>query len=363
MEDNKKNKEYKGFIFGFSIIKAENANWNADFTGYPRTLPDGMVFATDKAYKYAIRRYWHDVLNEDILMWRTYKNEGKDKGKPESLRDKHIAIKKKFKLNSEDEDFYSKIISKIFDNFIDVRMFGVTYTPREEKISFNINGPCQITYGVNKYNNTESYLNKITAPKTSGNKNKKNKDETKDEEDKTEGQFTIGSEARLTEAHYVYDFSINPNNISKDEFLKAISKDENNTKPEFYLYSEDIDKIKEAFRLSPSYLTSTPKIGVNTGLLFWVETRSQNDAKLLVPNLKNLVEIKDLNETDSKSQSSKRIVNLEKIYEYLKTINLSDKYSIELFYDPYLYDLKEGDIKKFSFNIDKRHIITGDKIE
>lgn len=44
-------------VYGCAIIKSLNANYNADFTKQPRTLPNGIVYATDKALKYTVRHF------------------------------------------------------------------------------------------------------------------------------------------------------------------------------------------------------------------------------------------------------------------------------------------------------------------
>ena len=46
--------EFKKRVYGCAIVKAINSNYNADFSGQPRTLSDGIVYATDKAFKYSI---------------------------------------------------------------------------------------------------------------------------------------------------------------------------------------------------------------------------------------------------------------------------------------------------------------------
>jgi CRISPR-associated protein Csh2 len=57
------------------IIKSKNSNYNADFTGSPRTLPDGTVYSTDKVNKFNIRKYLG--RNDDSLIFTktTYKND------------------------------------------------------------------------------------------------------------------------------------------------------------------------------------------------------------------------------------------------------------------------------------------------
>ena len=53
--------EFKKRVYGCAIVKAINSNYNADFSGQPRTLPDGIVYATDKAFKYSIKKFLKDA--------------------------------------------------------------------------------------------------------------------------------------------------------------------------------------------------------------------------------------------------------------------------------------------------------------
>lgn len=39
-------------VYGILGISSIMANWNADFSGYPKTTSDGLVFGSDKALKY-----------------------------------------------------------------------------------------------------------------------------------------------------------------------------------------------------------------------------------------------------------------------------------------------------------------------
>lgn len=53
-------------VYGCAIIKSLNANYNADFTKQPRTLPNGIVYATDKALKYTIRHFLYKNYSWDL---------------------------------------------------------------------------------------------------------------------------------------------------------------------------------------------------------------------------------------------------------------------------------------------------------
>ena len=41
-------------VYGVLGISSVMANWNADFTGYPKSMSDGTVYGSDKALKYRI---------------------------------------------------------------------------------------------------------------------------------------------------------------------------------------------------------------------------------------------------------------------------------------------------------------------
>ena len=56
--------EFKNKVFGCVVVKAINSNYNADFSGQPRTLPNGKVYATDKALKYLIKNYLREMNEE-----------------------------------------------------------------------------------------------------------------------------------------------------------------------------------------------------------------------------------------------------------------------------------------------------------
>jgi CRISPR-associated protein Csh2 len=62
-------------VFGCAIIKSINSNYNADFSHQPRTLPNGIVYATDKALKYTVRNYWKNALKERVFYFKSLTEE------------------------------------------------------------------------------------------------------------------------------------------------------------------------------------------------------------------------------------------------------------------------------------------------
>jgi len=81
--------EFKNRVFGAVILKSINSNFNADFTHHPRTLPNGVVYSTDKALKYTIKDYFRKIDNNKQLF---YVKRFNDKMNPITLNDtyKHI---------------------------------------------------------------------------------------------------------------------------------------------------------------------------------------------------------------------------------------------------------------------------------
>lgn len=89
--------EFKKRVYGCAIVKAINSNYNADFSGQPRTLPDGIVYATDKAFKYSIKKYLKDAYeNVDVFYMKTLN----DNLNPRSLDERYEDL---FRAKPKDE--------------------------------------------------------------------------------------------------------------------------------------------------------------------------------------------------------------------------------------------------------------------
>ena len=43
-------------VYGVIGISSIMANWNADFTGYPKSMQNGDVYGSDKALKYPMKK-------------------------------------------------------------------------------------------------------------------------------------------------------------------------------------------------------------------------------------------------------------------------------------------------------------------
>lgn len=93
---------FKNRVFGCAIIKSLNSNYNADFSHQPRTLPNGVVYATDKALKYAVRNYWQDFYPEEkVFFFKSFN----DKLQPRTLDERYLQFFEKFKTSIISDKF------------------------------------------------------------------------------------------------------------------------------------------------------------------------------------------------------------------------------------------------------------------
>lgn len=293
--------EFKNRVFGCAIIKAINSNYNADFTHQPRTLPDGVVYATDKALKYTIKYYLlKNYPNEKIFNFKRLS---------ESMNPFDLAGAYRSMFNAEVKDNDRDTILKNLLSCIDIRSFGATFAPKgtgiEDK-NISIHGTVQINHGVNRFPENSIYSEQIMSPF-------RNPGEEGSEE---KGMTTLGTQSKLKEGHYVHHFSINPKNM-EDHFTRV--GDSN-----LMLSNDDINKVKEAMRRGATYYDSASKAGTENELLIWVQLKP--DSKLILPNFTDLI---DVTRVESKVK-----IDLKRLQDELSKSNVKDEIEkIEFFYN------------------------------
>lgn len=307
--------------FGIAIIKSENSNFNSDFTHSPRRLPDenGTIYATDKAFKYAIRKYLKEELKEMVFVWRR-ENES---GKPKKINEvyKHL-------FNKEAREEANELRKNLL-KCIDVRLFGVTYAG---STNFSITGPVQLSYGINRYDDNTVYLNDILSPFRNLAKG-------------DSSQTTIGNEAKALEVHYVYDFVVNP--------FGATYKEDDSGDAEVFIYKEDIKKFKEALNKSVTSLNSTTKIGSENELSLFIELKE--DSKKVLPLLKNLVDVK--------KENGRIVIDLNRVFDMISKIK-DDIKSVEIYYQKGLVDVRYENGLEWGENIIREYdLLSEDEID
>jgi len=286
---------FKNRVFGAAIIKAVNSNYNADFTGQPRTLPNGIVYATDKAFKYTIKNYIKDnYLNERIFYFKNLN----EKMNPISLDETY---EKHFGGYPNEQKQIKIEVAKNLLECVDIRLFGATFAG---KTNISIHGPVQINHGVNIWIENNIYSEQITSPFS----NKSNDPEAE------KGMTTIGRQSKLQEGHYLHHFSINPKNL--EEIVELAGKGAKD------LSQNDINILKEAMKQGVTYYDSASKAGTENELLIWVQLHE--NSKIVLPNFSSLIKMK------TEKDNGKVVLDLTELGKVLKQFE-NDVESIEIF--------------------------------
>lgn len=276
-------------VFGAVIVKAINSNYNADFTGQPRTLPNGTVYATDKAFKYTVRNYIKDIYpNDKIFFFKTLN----DNQNPRTLDDTYEFHFGEFKKTIKKEDVLKNLLT-----CIDVRFFGATYAG---KTNVSIHGPVQVNHGINIWHENNIFSEQITSPFA----NKSN------DGDAEKGMTTIGRDTKLEEGHYLHHFSVNPQNI-----INLVSEGDE-------MSAEDINKLKEAMRKGATYYDSTSMAGTENEFMIWVQLNETS--RLVLPNFTQLIEMKP------EKKEGKVVLDMVKLSNELKK-HTSEIENIEIY--------------------------------
>ncbi|MBN8650563.1 MAG: type I CRISPR-associated protein Cas7 [Cytophagales bacterium] len=261
--------------YGAAVIKSINSNYNADFTHQPRTLPDGRIYATDKALKYLVRNYLKHETSDNIFYYKSLKE---DTLNPRSLDETYVKYfgeipKGEGKGATEKEASKKReMLGNLLTN-LDVRLFGGTYAG---STNLSMHGPAQITHGINQFVRGEIYSEQIMSPFRNSN------------EDKADSAMTtLGSQSKLREGHYVHGISVNPKNL---ETLTELSGTEN------HLTVDDIEKLKLGLRRGASYYDSSAKAGTDNELLLWVTLKE--NSRLVLPSFTELIKVQDNEKRD-----------------------------------------------------------------
>lgn len=323
--------EFKNRLFGCVILKSINSNFNADFTHHPRTLPDGVVYSTDKALKYAVKDYFrkHNAAGDKIFYIKRLNDSLNPLTLDETYKDIFGEYPKKIikKKDKESEEINRLQILKNLLSCVDIRLFGATFAG---ETNISIHGPAQINHGVNRYfDNKGKVLNEIyTEDILSPFRN------PGEEGAAEKGMSTIGNQTNLKEGHYVFHFSVNPKNT--EELYKKV----NNTT--MFLSNEDIQKLKEAFNNSVTALDSSRKIGTENEATVFVQLNE--GSKRMLPSFTELVNVK--------RNGEKVEIDCSLIQQNLQKIE-SDIMNVEVYYNPINTVIKGMDksIKTKHFNI------------
>ena len=310
----------KSRVYGILGVSARMANWNADFTGRPKTTSNGDIYGSDKAFKYTVKRHWTNN-GEKVLYIKSYKIETKGKKKedmveklqPKELKERYEEI---FSPNKIDKSTSSKEVLKNLFSAIDVMNFGATFPVDELNIS--ITGAVQIGQGFNKYKEASVEIQDILSPfRNSG------KDEAT--------ASSLGKKIMCDEAHYFYPFSVNPKNYN--DYVGLVNG--------FDGYADEAyRKFKDGALVGATELNTNSKSGCENEFALFIELK--DDAQIYLPNLDKYVEFY--------KENGKNVIDIRSLNEIIDEEVIKCIDNIEIYYNPFNTLLKQNlkDAKLFN---------------
>lgn len=313
-------------VYGVLGIKSVMSNWNADFSGYPKTISTGEIFGSDKALKFPMKKMWENE-GEKVLYIKSLKMDESKKGeikvRPKSLKERYEEL-----FDIEDlkvEKNQQNVLENLF-KAIDVKNFGATFA--EVGNNIGITGAVQIGQGFNKYEDSNVEEQQILSPFRDP-KAKDKKKSTNEEEKEDANSTTLGKKIVSDEAHYFYPFSINPKAY---EAFVSMGVTEGYTE-------NDYKKFKEVALVSATAFNTNSKIGCENEFAIFIETNEE----VYLPDLTQYISFK-------KKENENDLISLNMIdlmIDLREEIN-----SIEIYYNPYKTEIKPSK-EKIASKLDK----------
>ncbi|PGK52335.1 CRISPR-associated protein [Priestia megaterium] len=282
-------------VYGVIIIGADMANWNADFTGRPKQTLDGRYYGSDKAAKYSIRHYWNGK-GEKVLYFKRLSKADKDKGmKFLMLKEAYEKVLGKPLPSKEKKE---EVLSTLFEA-LDVKNFGCAFAVKDFNLS--VAGAVQLGQGMNIFDESMVEMQDILSPFPSG---------------EEETQTSIGKQIHLSEAHYVYPFTVNPGNY--DAFEEIVG--------ETAAYTEHAyEQFKKGAMHGATQLNTVSKYNCYNELSLFVECKE--GSLLHLEPLDKMVKMEKLEDNMVR-------YDLKAIEERLKKVQ-DEIEKVDVFYNPY----------------------------
>lgn len=287
-------------VYGVLGVSSIMSNWNADFTGYPKTISTGETYGSDKAFKYPLKKLWENQ-GEKVLYIKSFKLSSNKNGNTELIP---RSLKERYEYLFQVDDLKKckdtkEVLTNLF-NTIDVKNFGATFA--ESGMNISITGAVQFGQGFNKFDETDPQEQQILSPF---------RDSTKTTDEKGEAKnSTLGTKIVSNEAHYFYPFVVNP-----DAYNEFVEMEVTNGYEE-----SDYQKFKKDSLVSATAFVTNSKEGCANEFGLFIET----DKHLYLPNLTEYINFEKAEKQNIIS------INLKNIISGIE----SQIQSIEIYYNP-----------------------------
>ncbi|SEP18117.1 type I CRISPR-associated protein Cas7 [Propionispora vibrioides] len=292
-------------VIGLIGIVSRMANWNADFSGLPKTTSDGNIFGSDKALKYSMKRLW-ELNGEKVLYIRSYKvGKGKE---GEKLQPRDLQERYQYLFEESVAKDSVTVLKRLF-SCVDVMNFGATFAVEGQNIG--LTGAVQIGQGFNKYEDANVEVQDILSPFRNSNEKSQGNDAT-----------SIGKKIMVDEAHYVYPFTVNPNHYDHYAGLPGLTEFEGYTTEAYAVF-------KEGALLGATALQTNSKSGSENAFSLFIVMKAGSLAYL--PNLDPYVTVY--------KQDNKTVYDLSAL-EPILAGSREQIEQIELYLNPYTTEVR-----------------------
>lgn len=291
-------------VYGVLGISSIMANWNADFSGYPKTTSDGETFGSDKALKYPMKKMWDNEGKKVLYIKSMCLSEEKKGGEvtliPRTLKERyeHLFGVKDLKACKDVKEVLTNLMSAV-----DVKNFGATFAESGNNIS--ITGAVQIGQGFNKYADTNPEEQQILSPFRDA------KDTGGDAKNST-----LGTKIVSNEAHYFYPFVINP--MAYKELIE-LGVTEGYTE-------EDYQNFRRTSLVMATSFATNSKVGCENEFALFVETKPDT----YLPNLSEYIRFE--------KESEKNVIELQCRDFFWELDAVIEK--VDIYFNPHTTTLK-----------------------
>lgn len=118
-------------VYGVLGISSIMANWNADFSGNPKTVENGDIYGSDKALKYPMKKMWNDEGKKVLYIKSMRFSDGALI--PKTLKERYEEL---FEVDDLKDCKDSKEVLGNLMSAVDVKNFGATFA--EAKNNFQL---------------------------------------------------------------------------------------------------------------------------------------------------------------------------------------------------------------------------------
>lgn len=288
-------KQKKNNSTGFAGVITNMASFNAEVgeSGSRRTSK-GDYYATHYKMKWLIKEYYTRVFGEKSVMVKAGNYENKDGNIAVRTLDERL----KYVFDLDDTTF-KKLTSVELLNLVlskkDVKNFGAALPVEKKQVK--LTGVTQLSYALNNYKETEEQVIQINGAyaTTSGNM-----------------QNTLGRRRFIDFANYIYNFTVQPDLLSKDSLGVDVEQ-----------YSEEDYAWFKKGLLRATQTNQSSSTGSYVGYGMFIDLNEGED--IIQPNFNNYI--------TTEKEDDAYVIDFSKLVDYLEVnkeaIQLMELYLVD----------------------------------